>query len=182
MSRLYILTNSPLGSLYQLLRHIMNAKDFPAFAYISSNITPYNLPLTAGVSNLATPPGGGSFFYWAWVSNHYRHFGDLIDYALSINPSFTLPYPVYGSSANPSLTLLNTLTGTAAGLTSVDQPVALTPYSNTNTMFTVQSAGYYYLTAARCSEERHKRFKAASGVIFIFTKVYPVSCPFTDTI
>ena len=165
MSKLLLYTNMPVESYYQLQRHILNGKDFPEFACIEM----YTEPLMSGLSRINIS-GGGSFVYWNWISSLFKEFGEYLEGLVSKNPKISFPYPSPGSTANPALSLLNSVA--ASGSTLMGNAVAFGPFSSVNPVFSVQHAGYYFLHSARAAEERWRRYlhvlRNSSGmVVFI---------------
>ncbi|KAJ2998032.1 hypothetical protein HDV02_004943 [Globomyces sp. JEL0801] len=150
--------NAPVDALYHHQRHILSCKPFSEFAYISLNSEPYGPVSVSGLNHISSAVGGGSFSYWQWVSLQYRIFGELIEIASIKKAKFPLPFPVPGSTANPALSLINTVATTSTNWMGNSGTSAFGPYSSINPMFTVQHPGYYYLCSARAAEERWKRF------------------------
>ncbi|KAJ3278121.1 hypothetical protein HK104_002636 [Borealophlyctis nickersoniae] len=161
--KLYLYTDVPVPALQQLQKHLSNMRSLPEFAGNSSlgDASP-------GLSHLGQVPGGGSFEYWAWVSKQYRVFGELIEIATS-KIGLKVPFPPPGSlpsahtATGQAATLINTVANTAGNVMSGgDVPVSVFgPFSATNPALVVQHAGFYYFLAARCAEERWRRFKGA---------------------
>jgi hypothetical protein len=130
-----------------MLGHIMNCKDFPHFGYVSQTYKSYDAPLTCGLSYLNAVPGGNSFEYWEWIANMYnysyfrfKNFGELVDYYCTNTPAFKLPLPVVGSSANPALSLINSV-AIAGSIVTDNNIQSFGPFSCSNAIFTVQHAG-----------------------------------------
>nr|KAJ3420603.1 hypothetical protein HK105_005483 [Polyrhizophydium stewartii] len=168
MFKLLLYTNHPVSALIQLHKHFVHSREFPEFKCTTPSFDgALPAPTTvAGLGHLVNAPGGGSFEYWAWAANHFRAFGELVEIASS-RMQLTLPYPPPGSAANQAQSLLNAVSNTGLNLIAGESAASLfSPFSSVNPVFTVQHAGFYYLVAARCAEERWYKFnKAASSSI-----------------
>eukprot|EP00842_Homolaphlyctis_polyrhiza_P001983 jgi/Hompol1/2786/HPOL_000378-RA len=166
MFRLLVFTGHPTNALAQLHKHFVCCREFPEFSFTTASFdgTSRDPSQVSGLGHLALAIGGGSFEYWAWASMNYRAFGEIIEMA-STKRNMQLPYPPPGATANTSLSLNNIVANPGLSLISSDGMAAalFSPFSSVNPLFTVQHAGYYYLLAARCAEERWNKFKKASA-------------------
>lgn len=131
----------------------------------SSSSTITNAP---GIDNLLRiSHGGGSFRFWAWASTQYRTLGEIIESALS-KRALQVPYPPLGSAATPSaaVSILNTISNTGMNVISGgDVPIAVFgPYSAVNPAIMIQHPGFFFLTAARCTEQRWVRYRQSKQV------------------
>ncbi|KAJ3175049.1 hypothetical protein HDU87_006445 [Geranomyces variabilis] len=161
--KLQLYTDRPVSALQQLERHISSCKGFPEF--VSRGSAEEHRKVSPSISKLGNATGG-SFEYWAWVSIQYRVFGELIELATS-KIGLRLPYPPPGtvlatsSTTGQGQSFLNTISSTSIHALSGGENAAAQfgPLSATNPSQVVQHAGYYYLVAASCAEERWKEFK-----------------------
>ncbi|KAJ3416366.1 hypothetical protein HDV05_001934 [Chytridiales sp. JEL 0842] len=166
--KLSLYTDSPLPALHQLQKHIINFKCLPEF--LGNTLVPAGTVSVEGVKYLANIAGGGSFEYWAWLSKQFRVFGELVEIATS-KIGLKVPFPPPGStSVSPTggataatQNLLNTISNTSMNVISGGEVPISTfgPFSASNPNLVVQHAGFYYLMAARCAEERWSKFVAA---------------------
>ncbi|TPX36615.1 hypothetical protein SmJEL517_g01153 [Synchytrium microbalum] len=155
--RLLLQSDQPILALSQLNKHLNNLYALPEFvptttssSFITSTLsqTPLSLP-PQGLSHLNKPLNGGSFEYWSWVSTQYRAFGELIELATTkMGMKLPVGAPIIPPVSSPDPNAPN------SGATPI-------PASTVNPSTIVQHAGYYYLLAARASEERWKKFKEA---------------------
>ncbi|TPX72790.1 hypothetical protein SpCBS45565_g00138 [Spizellomyces sp. 'palustris'] len=168
--KLHLYTDRPVPALQQLEKHLTNCKSFPEF--VGPPSTELTFEVSPGLTHLANLAGGGSFEYWTWVSTQYRVFGELIELATG-KIGLRLPFPPPGSlpaahtATGQAQSFLNTLSNNSMNvLSGGDVPVAVFgPFSATNASLVVQHAGYYYFLAARCAEERWKRFAGTEKAI-----------------
>ncbi|KAJ3037737.1 hypothetical protein HDV00_001387, partial [Rhizophlyctis rosea] len=166
--KLYLYADIPVPALKQLHKHLNNFRTLPEFA------GPANAAAsgTSGLSHLAQAPNGGSFEYWSWVSTQYRVFGELIEIATG-KIGLKVPFPPPGSmpstnsATGQAQSLINTISNTAGSvIAGGDLPVTVFgPFSASNPAQVVQHAGYYYFLAAKCAEERWKRFRDAEAAV-----------------
>ncbi|KAI8910083.1 Foie gras liver health family 1-domain-containing protein [Entophlyctis helioformis] len=164
--KLLLYTNHSLTALMQLHKHFVHCRDFSEFAFINTSFetSPRPSVQVSGLGHLTAAAGGGSYKYWAWASTHYRAFGELIEIA-SAKTKLVLPYPPPGSTANQAQSLLNVVSNTGFNFMAGEAAASMfSPFSSVNPVFTVQHAGFYYLLAARCAEERWSKFKKATAV------------------
>ncbi|KAJ1558908.1 hypothetical protein HK096_006580 [Nowakowskiella sp. JEL0078] len=157
--KLYLFTDFPVLALMQLNRHIDNLKVLPEFSGPPPQDTTA-ITTNQNVELLGQVPGGGSCEYWSWALRQYRGFGELIEIAVS-KTGLKVPFPPPGTTPTSTTTITaqqllatNTSTNLADG-----SVTAFGPLSSSNSMIVVQHAGFYYLIAARCAEERWKRSK-----------------------
>ncbi|KAJ3122014.1 hypothetical protein HK098_003169 [Nowakowskiella sp. JEL0407] len=150
--RLYLYTDYPILALMQLNRHITNLRYLPEFAGQPTDA----MAVHPSVESLSKVPGGGSYDYWSWLIRQYRGFGDLIEIA-EAKSGLKVPFPPPGAVPLASMTsaAYNAMTNNS-GDNQHDGSV-FGPMSASNSTVVVQHAGFYYLIAARCAEERWKR-------------------------
>ncbi|TPX39922.1 hypothetical protein SeMB42_g06184 [Synchytrium endobioticum] len=161
ISRLLLHSDQPILALNQLNKHLKLVYALPEFlpttntpSFITSTLsqTPTaSPPLGLGLTHLNKVINGGSFEYWAWVSSQYRAFGELIEL---VTTKLGLKPPIGMVIAPPPIANSSDPAAPNAGPTAI-------PVSSLNPSALVQHAGYYYLLAARASEERWKKFKQA---------------------
>ncbi|KAI9100994.1 Gryzun, putative trafficking through golgi-domain-containing protein [Phlyctochytrium arcticum] len=155
--KLYLYTDRPVPALLQIERHIIGGKVFPECAGPSLNEETRAVSL--GLARFGNLPGGGSFEFWNWASIQYRVFGELVELATA-KIGLKLPFPPPGTAH---------VTGAHASQPQVQPSYTKSvpehstpvfgPNSATNVSVIVQHAGYYYFAAARCAEERWRRFQ-----------------------
>ncbi|KAK5673417.1 hypothetical protein QVD99_000865 [Batrachochytrium dendrobatidis] len=161
MFKLLLYCGHTVNALVQLHKHFVHCREFPEFAFTTASFdgSANDESNVSGLGHLKNTTGGGSFQYWAWASTQYRAFGELIEIASS-KTQLVLPYPPPGFASNQAQSILNTVSNTGLNLIAGEAATSLfSPFSSVNPVFTVQHAGFYYVLAARCAEERWNKFK-----------------------
>ncbi|KAJ3342636.1 hypothetical protein HDU93_001616 [Gonapodya sp. JEL0774] len=170
--KLLLYMDLPQSALAQLYRHLHACSKFPEHA-LHPTPPPPPTSITPRYPTVPTPPGeSGGPEWWAWAGKQYRIFGELVELATS-RLGLKVPVPQPGSAvtftAGAALSL-----AAAGGPAGVSAPalcigavgsgtfardggdgVGVT--GRTSLVGFVQHAGYYYLIAARCAEERRRR-------------------------
>ncbi|KAG2200136.1 hypothetical protein INT47_012417 [Mucor saturninus] len=91
--------------------------------------------------------GEQTFEYWAWLSQQYRIFADVIDAA--IHAGYKVPVPT---------AYLTSASGTPGSPLLGNAPGGITSSSGCNPGAILQHPGFYYHLAAMCCAERRRRF------------------------
>ncbi|KAI8815244.1 Gryzun, putative trafficking through golgi-domain-containing protein [Cladochytrium replicatum] len=153
--KLYLYTDAPVPALAQFNRHILHFRNLPEFAGTGSTSA---VDVSVTGSLVSHVPRGGSFEYWAWASKQHRVIGEIVEVATT-KLGLSVPHPPPGSIPPAPGGALPPLANQSDG------GELFGPFSASNSSLVVQHAGFYYLTAARCSEERWRRFELqqASG-------------------
>ncbi|KAI8814094.1 Gryzun, putative trafficking through golgi-domain-containing protein [Cladochytrium replicatum] len=150
--KLYLYTDAPVPALAQFNRHILQFRNLPEFAGTASNSA---VDVSVAGSLVSQVPRGGSFEYWAWASKQHRVIGEIVEVATT-KLGLSVPYPPPGSVPPAS-------GGAPPPLANQGDGGMFGPFSSSNSSLVVQHAGFYYITAARCAEERWRKFKLQQG-------------------
>lgn len=97
--------------------------------------------------------GEDSFEFWSWAGRQYRLFAELLEYATraGVEVPSTTGFPVARLPVVP----------THGPSASIADPTNL-PFG-VNPTNSIQHAGYYYFAAARCIQQRHRRYLEAAA-------------------
>ena len=91
--------------------------------------------------------GEETFEFWSWMAKAYRIFGELVE--LALRAGYKLPIPAIPTSRDGAI--ISTVT---SGTTPPLEPKTL----GTSPANVLQHPGYYFYTAANCTQRRYDRF------------------------
>lgn len=123
------------------MRHLSNSKDIPEF-----------LGHNNGLSSLMglEKEGGGSFLFWNFAGLWFRRFAELLEFSTN-QPGKTLISPIQSS---PNQTLLGVVSNVASLISDQSFGISVSVHPGHR----IQHAGYYFLTAAKCMQERRVQY------------------------